>query len=104
MLPNFLSKLFGSRNPDELLRERMNTWQSWLQPLSDNATGVGRDPGYEDAFFAIKDEVGKLSNIDDNFIARSCEQLLKEVGKDCRLATYYTFARCRMDGSVGFAD
>ncbi|AIY41491.1 Uncharacterized protein ImpA [Collimonas arenae] len=105
MFAPFLTKLFGSRNPDELVRERMSAWDAWLQPLpSDNASGVGRDPGYEDAFFTIKDEVTKLSNVDDNLIARSCEQLLKEVGKDLRLAAYYTFARLRLDGSTGFAD
>lgn len=105
MFSSFISKLFGSRNPDELVRERMNAWQDWLKPLaSDNGSGVGRDPGYEDAFFAIKDEVAKLSNVDDNLIARSCETLLKEVGKDLRLAAYYTFSRLRLDGSAGFAD
>jgi len=105
MFSTLLTKLFGSRNPDELLRERMNAWQDWLQVLpSPNGSGVGRDPGYEDAFFEIKDEVTKLSNVDDGLIARSCEQLLKEVGKDLRLAAYYTFARLRLDGSAGFAD
>nr|WP_246541331.1 type VI secretion system protein TssA [Collimonas antrihumi] len=105
MFSTFLTKLFGSRNPDELLRERMSAWQDWLQALpAENGSGVGRDPGYEDAFFAIKDEVTKLSNVDDRLIARSCEQLFKEVGKDLRLAAYYTFARLRLDGSAGFAD
>ncbi len=105
MFASFLTKLFGSRNPDELVRERMSAWQDWLQALpAENGSGVGRDPGYEDAFFAIKDEVTKLSNVDDSLIARSCEQLLKEVGKDLRLAAYYTFARLRLDGSAGFAD
>ncbi|QRX83111.1 type VI secretion system protein TssA [Glaciimonas sp. PAMC28666] len=109
MLPTFLSKLFTSRNPDELMRERMDTWHMWLQPLpsgaeQSNASGIGRDPAYEDAFFTIKDEVSKLSNVDDSLIASSCEQLLKEVGKDLRLAADYTFARLKLDGSTGFAD
>ncbi|GAC1423668.1 MAG: type VI secretion system protein TssA [Burkholderiaceae bacterium] len=105
MFSTVLTKLFGSRNPDELLRQRMTAWQDWLQALpAENGSGVGRDPGYEDAFFAIKDEVTKLSNVDDRLIARSCEQLLKEVGKDLRLAAYFTFARLRLDGSTGFAD
>jgi len=73
-------------------------------PQEDSLRSVGRDPGYEDAFFALKDEVTKLSNIDDALIVRSCEQLLKEVGKDLRVAGYYAFARLRQDGPAGFAD
>ena len=105
MFASFLNKLLGGRNPDELVRERMRAWSDWLQALpSSDGGGVGRDPGYEDAFFAVKDEIAKLSNVDDSLIARACEQLLKEVGKDLRLAAYYTFARLRLDGCAGFAD
>jgi type VI secretion system protein VasJ len=98
-----LKSLFGARDPDDLMRERIDTWADWLDPLP-GADGIGRDPGYEDAFFAIKDELTKLSGIDDALVARSCEQLLKETGKDLRLAAYYTFARLRQHGTAGFAD
>ncbi|WP_322062866.1 type VI secretion system protein TssA [Paraburkholderia sp. J63] len=96
--------LFPARgDAGELARTRLATWASWLQPLAGEA-GVGRDPGYEDAFFALRDEAGKLSGIDDGLIVRSCEQLLKETGKDLRLTGYYAFARLRQDGPAGFAD
>src|ERR1700687_3164979 len=103
MLPNLLKALLPSRDPEQLVRERIDTWGAWLQPLP-GADGVGRDPGYEDAFFALKDEVTKLSCIDDALSVRSCEPLIKEIGKDLRVAGYYAFARLRQDGPAGFAD
>lgn len=105
MFANFLKQLFGTRNPDELVRERIDTWSDWLRPLPPvDGGGVGRDPGYDDAFMVVKEEIGKLSDIDNALIASSCEQLIKEVGKDLRLAGYYVFARVRQDGATGFAD
>ncbi|CAB3751481.1 hypothetical protein LMG29739_01291 [Paraburkholderia solisilvae] len=105
MFANFLKQLFGARNPDELVRARIDTWSDWLQPLiSVDGNGVGRDPGYDDAFMVVKEEIGKLSDIDNALIASSCEHLIKEVGKDLRLAGYYVFARVRQDGAAGFAD
>jgi type VI secretion system protein VasJ len=98
-----LKSLFGARDPDDLLRERIESWAAWLEPLPGD-DGIGRDPGYEDAFFAIKDELAKLSGIDVALIVRSCEQLLKESGKDLRLAAYYAYARLRQDGTAGFTD
>lgn len=103
MLPNLLKALFPSRDPEQLVRARIDAWSAWLVPLP-GADGVGRDPGYEDAFFALKDEVTKLSGIDDALIVRSCEQLIKETGKDLRVAGYYAFARLRQDGPAGLAD
>ncbi|TDN59327.1 type VI secretion system protein TssA [Paraburkholderia sp. BL10I2N1] len=103
-LGELFRNLFPAReDADELVRARLDTWTSWLLPLPGEG-GVGRDPGYEDAFFTLKDEAGKLSGIDDGVIVRSCEQLLKETGKDLRLAGYYAFARLRQDGPAGFAD
>ncbi|PLZ04105.1 type VI secretion system protein TssA [Burkholderia sp. WAC0059] len=103
MLPNLLKALFPSSDPDQLVRERVDAWNDWLVPLP-GADGVGRDPGYEDAFFTLKDEVAKLSGIDDALIVCSCEQLMKETGKDLRVAGYYAFARLRQDGPAGLAD
>ncbi|MFP3565147.1 type VI secretion system protein TssA [Paraburkholderia sp. SIMBA_030] len=105
MFANFIKQLFGARDPDELVRERIDTWSDWLRPLPTvDGNGVGRDPGYDDAFMVVKEEIGKLSEIDNALIASSCEQLIKEVGKDLRLAGYYVFARVRQDGAAGFAD
>lgn len=102
-MPGLLKALFPSRDAEQLTRSRLQTWSAWLQPLP-GEHGIGRDPGYEDAFFALKDEANKLSGIDDAMIVRSCEQLLKETGKDLRVAGYYAGARLRQDGTAGFAD
>ena len=103
-LGELFRNLFPAReDAGELTRARLDAWGSWLLPLPGEGN-IGRDPGYEDAFFTLKDEAGKLSGIDDGLILRSCEQLLKETGKDLRLAGYYAFARLRQDGPAGFAD
>jgi len=68
-------------------RARLDARASWLTPRSGEA-GVGRDSGYQNAFFTLKDEGGELSAIDDGLIIRSCEQLLKVTGKDLRLPGY----------------
>ncbi|KWN12921.1 type VI secretion system protein TssA [Burkholderia ubonensis] len=102
-LANFVKTLVGGNRDDFLKKARLDAWDAWLQPLAGDS-GVGRDPGYEDAFFELRDETQKLSGIDDGLIVRSCEQLIKETGKDLRLAGYYAFARLRQDGPAGFAD
>ncbi|AOJ89401.1 type VI secretion protein [Burkholderia sp. MSMB0856] len=104
MLGGLFKSLFPARDDaEQLVRARLDTWTAWLQPLAGEG-GVGRDPGYEDVFFALREETQKLSGIDDGLIVRSCEQLLKETGKDLRLAGYHAFARLRQDGPAGFAD
>jgi type VI secretion system protein VasJ len=104
MLGGLFKSLLPARDDGEqLARLRLDAWDAWLQPLAGEG-GVGRDPGYEDAFFELKDEANKLSGIDDGLIVRACEQMIKETGKDLRLAGYYAFARLRQDGPAGFAD
>ncbi|SAL51032.1 hypothetical protein AWB74_02355 [Caballeronia arvi] len=103
MLAGLLKALFPSRDAEQMARTRLETWDAWLAPLSGD-DGVGRDPGYEDAFFEAKDEASKLSDIDDALIIRACEQLTKDTGKDLRVAGYYAYARLRQDGPAGFAD
>ncbi|KDB10163.1 type VI secretion-associated protein, VC_A0119 family [Burkholderia sp. lig30] len=104
MLGGLFKSLFPARDDaEQLARARLDAWNAWLQPLAGDG-GVGRDPGYEDAFFEVREETQKLSGIDDGLIVRSCEHLLKETGKDLRLAGYYAFARLRQDGPAGFAD
>ncbi|SAK96432.1 hypothetical protein AWB77_05611 [Caballeronia fortuita] len=103
MLASLLKKLFPAQDAEQFARARLDAWSAWLVPLS-GESDVGRDPGYEDAFFEVKDEAGKLSDIDDALIARTCEQLTKEIGKDLRVASFYAFARLRQDGTAGFAD
>lgn len=103
MLSGLLKNLFPSRDAEQLGRARQDAWDAWVQPLP-GEQGVGRDPGYDDAFFELKDEANKLSGIDDGLIVASCEQLTKETGKDLRVVGYYAFARLRQDGPAGFAD
>lgn len=104
MLGGLFKRLFPARDDGEqLARARLDAWAAWVQPFPGDG-GAGRDPGYEDAFFEVREETQKLSGIDDGLVIRSCEQLLKETGKDLRLAGYYAFARLRQDGSAGFAD
>ncbi|MDR8729180.1 type VI secretion system protein TssA [Burkholderia pseudomultivorans] len=104
MLGGLFKSLFPARDDGEqLARLRFDAWSAWLLPLPGD-TGVGRDPGYEDRFFELREETQKLSGIDDGLIVGACEQLLKEAGKDLRLAGYYAFARLRQDGPSGFAD
>ncbi|RQR67607.1 type VI secretion system protein TssA [Burkholderia sp. Bp9126] len=102
-LANFVKTLVGGHRDDSVGKARLDAWDAWMQPLAGD-TGVGRDPGYEDLFFELRDETQKLSGIDDGLIVRSCEQLIREVGKDLRVAGYYTFARLRQDGPAGLAD
>jgi type VI secretion system protein VasJ len=104
MLDGLFKSLFPARDDaEQLARTRLDAWSAWLQPLPGDA-GVGRDPGYEDTFFELREETQKLSGIDDGLIVRCCEQLLKDTGKDLRLAGYYAFARLRQDGPAGFAE
>jgi type VI secretion system protein VasJ len=102
LITDFVKNLLGTNPAPSLPAARTDAWASWLVPFEGDHP-CGRDPGYEDAFFALKDEAAKLTGIDDALIVRSCEQLIRETGKDLRVAGYYTFARLRQDGLAGFA-
>ncbi|OAJ55216.1 type VI secretion system protein TssA [Paraburkholderia ginsengiterrae] len=102
-MTDFVKNLLGTNPAPALPSARTDVWSSWLVPFPGELP-CGRDPGYEDAFFELKDQAAKLTDIDDALIVRSCEQLIRETGKDLRVAGYYTFARLRQDGPAGFAD
>jgi type VI secretion system protein VasJ len=102
MLTNLLSALFGTRTPSDLARSTQGRWDDWLRPVSD-AAPTGTDPSYDDDFLAIKDEVAKLSDVDDALIVDVAERLLKHNAKDVRLAVYYVYGRMRRDGAEGVA-
>ena len=102
MFANLLQTLFGTRTPSDLARSTQGRWDDWLRPVSDTSP-VGTDPAYDDDFLAIKDEVAKLSDIDDTFIVSTTEQLLKHSAKDVRVAAYYVYGRMRRDGAEGLA-
>ncbi|WP_059412600.1 type VI secretion system protein TssA [Cupriavidus basilensis] len=102
MFSNLLNALFGARAPAALARSAQARWEPWLQPIRPDAP-VGDDPGYDDGFLAIKEEVAKLSDIDDALIMESAGELLKHVAKDVRLAAYYAYGCMRREGAEGVA-
>jgi type VI secretion system protein VasJ len=103
MFNNLLHTLFGARAPADLARSTQARWEPWLQPIRPDAA-VGDDPGYDDDFLVIKEEVAKLSDINDTLIVESAERLLKATAKDVRLAVYYAYGRMRRDGAEGIGD
>lgn len=82
---------------------RLALWEKWLKPVGDN-NPTGDDPGYDDDFQQMREEVNKLSGADTELICRLAEKLLIATCKDIRVATYYTWARLRRDGEAGLAD
>ncbi|WNY86925.1 type VI secretion system protein TssA [Leclercia adecarboxylata] len=82
---------------------RTENWQPWLAPVSDTSL-TGDDPGYDDDFQRIREEVNKLSGIDTGLICMLAEKLLTRTAKDIRIATYYCWARLHKDGENGFAE
>lgn len=84
-------------------QSRMESWQRWLTPISE-INPTGEDPGYDDDFQRIREEVNKLSSIDTGLICQLAEKVLITVAKDVRVATYYCWARLHQDGETGFAE
>ncbi|HDU9761875.1 TPA: type VI secretion system ImpA family N-terminal domain-containing protein, partial [Klebsiella pneumoniae] len=83
-------------------RSRQAQWQSWLAPISDSQP-TGSDPGYDDDFQRIREEVNKISGVDTVLICQLAGQLLATT-KDIRIVTYYCWARLHQDGEAGLAD
>ena len=103
-----LKDLVSACGADEaLLRQqaqaRTENWNNWLAPLSDTAP-TGEDPGYNDDFQRIREEVNRLSGIDTGLICRLAETLLTTTTQDIRVATSYCWARLHQDGESGFAE
>jgi type VI secretion system protein VasJ len=72
-------------------RSRQAQWQSWLAPISD-AQPTGDDPGYDDDFQRIREEVNKISGVDTELICQLAEKLLTQTCKDLRVITFYVGA------------
>ena len=103
-----LQNLIAACQADELqlrqqAQERTKNWQAWLAPVS-SICPTGEDPGYDDDFQRIREEVNKLSGIDTGLICTLAEKLLTTTAKDIRVATYYCWARLHQDGETGFAE
>lgn len=83
-------------------RIRSAEWESWLAPITGQEP-AGEDPGYDDDFQRIREEVNKLSGIDTGLICQLAEKLLTHTCKDLRVITFYVWARLHQDGETGFA-
>lgn len=83
--------------------QRVAQWDNWLQPLS-GLSPVGDDPGYDDDFQQMREEVNKLSGADTELICRLAEKLLTTTAKDIRVATYYCWAKLHREGERGLAE
>ncbi|EMB9089958.1 type VI secretion system protein TssA [Klebsiella michiganensis] len=84
-------------------QQRLLLWNNWLQPLSADKP-AGDDPGYDDDFQQMREEVNKITGADSDLICRLAEKLLATVTKDIRVASYYAWARLHRDGESGLAD
>lgn len=82
---------------------RTESWHRWTTPVSDSQP-TGEDPGYDDDFQRIREEVNKLSGIDTALICQLTEKLLTTTAQDIRVATYYCWARLHQEGEAGFAE
>ncbi|MCZ7837048.1 type VI secretion system protein TssA [Atlantibacter hermannii] len=94
------------QHKDSLLAQaqiRTPLWDNWLASVSADLP-VGSDPGYDDDFQQIREEVNKLSGADTQLICELAEKLLTVTAKDIRIATYYLWARLHRDGEAGLAD
>lgn len=78
-------------------------WEKWLAPVSVSQP-AGEDPGYDDDFQQMREEVNKLSGANTALVCDLAEKLLTSTCKDVRVATYYIWARLHTDGEAGLAD
>ncbi|OWF70285.1 type VI secretion system ImpA domain-containing protein [Yersinia frederiksenii] len=85
------------------VQQQILLWDKWLLPIAADAP-VGDDPGYDDDFQQMREEVNKLSGADTGLICALAEKLLTGACKDVRVATYYIWARLHIDGESGLAD
>lgn len=83
--------------------ERVALWDNWLLPVS-GASPAGEDPGYDDDFQQMREEVNKLTGADTELVCRLAEKLLTTTAKDIRVATYYCWAKLHREGEGGLAD
>ncbi|MCJ8207139.1 type VI secretion system protein TssA [Pseudomonas sp. RGM2987] len=102
-LSNLIDRCLGQRDPLAIAREQAARWQPWLRPINANSA-VGEDPGYDDDFQRMREEVDKLSGADIERVIALAEKLLTHTCKDLRVATYYLWARLHKDGEAGLAD
>lgn len=102
-LDTLISRCLGERDAVALAREHATQWAEWLLPITHDCP-VGEDPGYDDDFQLIREEVNKLSGADPDQVIQLAQKVLTQTGKDLRVATYYLWARLHKDGEQGLAE
>jgi len=102
-LKSLIESCLPGIEPLALARKHSDGWNSWLTPIRDDLP-VGEDPGYEDDFQRMREEVNKLSGADVDLVAQLAQKLLQQSCKDLRVATYYLWARLHRDGEAGLAE
>ncbi|VVP58980.1 hypothetical protein PS870_05946 [Pseudomonas fluorescens] len=102
-LQSLITQCLGERDAVALARSQAERWLPWLQPVSDDSR-VGEDPGYDDDFQRMREEVNKLSGADTERVIQLAEKLLTHTCKDLRVGTYYLWARLHKDGEAGLAE
>ncbi|UZJ62655.1 type VI secretion system protein TssA [Pseudomonas sp. KU26590] len=101
-LQALIATTLGDRDAAGIAKAHATEWASWLTPISAESP-AGQDPGYDDDFQSMREEVNKLSGADADRIIVLAEKLLKGTCKDLRVLTYYLWARLQRDGEAGFA-
>lgn len=102
-LRTLLERCLGDRDPLVLAREQGERWQPWLLAINADSA-VGEDPGYDDDFQRMREEVNKLSGADAALVVQLAEKVFRQRCKDLRVATYYLWARVQGEGEKGLAD
>lgn len=102
-LSTLINKCLGARGVLPLSPQHTERWAAWLMPIRAGAP-VGEDPGYDDDFQRMREEVNKLSGADADLVIQLAETLLTQTCKDLRVGTYYLWARLHKDGEAGLAD
>lgn len=87
-------------SPSSITRARSGSRSSRLNAQS----AVGEDPGYDDDFQRVREEVNKLSGANVDEVILLAEKVFSQRSKDLRIATYYLWARLQRDGETGLAD
>src|SRR5437868_6768969 len=83
-LNTLITQCLGDRDALSLARQQAERWQPWLQPISADSP-VGEDPGYDDDFQRMREEVNKLSGADAERVVQMAEKLLIHTCKDLRV-------------------
>lgn len=102
-LQTLIDTCLCGQDPLPIARQHAERWEPWLLPVRADAP-VGDDPGYNDDFQRMREEVNKLSGADVDQVILLAQGLLQQTCKDLRVATYYLWARLHRDGEAGLAD